>query len=61
MARISGSTGSMARPMPQLLVIPLDGSARIGDAAVVAGECAMAGQIGDVSFSGRCLIAQPCG
>jgi mannose-6-phosphate isomerase len=44
-----------------LLVIPLDGSARIGDAAVGAGECAMAAMIGDVRFSGRCLIAQPCG
>lgn len=49
-----------ARYAGPLLVIPLDGSARIGSTAVGAGECALAGGIGEVSITGRCLIAQPC-
>lgn len=44
-----------------LLVIPLDGEAELDRQLVRAGECALAAQIGDVRFSGRCLIAQPCG
>lgn len=44
-----------------LLVIPLDGEAEVRCQLVRAGECALAEQIGDVSFTGRCLIAQPCG
>lgn len=49
-----------ARYEGALLVIPLDGEAEVGCQLVRAGECALAGQIGDVSFSGHCLIAQPC-
>jgi mannose-6-phosphate isomerase len=49
-----------ARYAGPLLVIPLDGSARVGGTVVAGGECAMAREIGDVSFAGRCLIAQPC-
>lgn len=44
-----------------LLVIPLDGEAEVQSHLVRSGECALAEQIGDVSFAGRCLIAQPCG
>lgn len=52
---------TVARYVGPLLVIPLDGEAEIDCQLVRAGECALATQIGDVSFSGRCLIAQPCG
>lgn len=51
----------VARYDGPLLVIPLDGEAELDCQLVRAGECALAMQIGDVSFSGRCLIAQPCG
>lgn len=43
-----------------LLVIPLDGEAKVAGQLVKAGECALASRIGDVGFVGRCLIAQPC-
>jgi len=52
---------TVARYQGPLLVIPLDGEAEVDCQLVRAGECALAGQIGDVRFSGRSLIAQPCG
>jgi hypothetical protein len=42
------------------LVIPLDGTATIGESVIRGGECALAESIGEVSFAGRSLIAQPC-
>ena len=50
-----------ARYAGPLLVIPLDGVARVGDAEIAAGECALARDILEVGSAGRCLIAQPCG
>ena len=43
-----------------LLVIPLDGEARVNGETVRGGECACAPSLDDVAFSGRSLIAQPC-
>jgi mannose-6-phosphate isomerase len=61
--RLDGApdAATAARYAGSLLVIPLDGEAEVDGQLVRAGECALARQIGDVSFSGRCLIAQPCG
>ena len=61
--RLDGApdAATVARYQGPLLVIPLDGEAEVDGQLVRAGECALAGQIGDVRFSGRCLIAQPCG
>lgn len=61
--RLDGApdAATAARYTGPLLVIPLDGEAEVGRQSVRAGECALALQIGDVRFSGRCLIAQPCG
>lgn len=41
-----------------LLVIPLDGGASISGEFIAPGECVIAPSIADVSFKGRCLIAQ---
>ena len=49
-----------ARYSGVLLVIPLDGTARVGVDTIKAGECAVAGSLAGVAFAGRCLIAQPC-
>lgn len=43
-----------------LLVIPLDGTATIDGSAIRGGDCALADSLGEVSFAGRSLIAQPC-
>jgi mannose-6-phosphate isomerase len=43
-----------------LLLIPLDGTATIGGSVIRGGECALAESLGEVSFLGRSLIAQPC-
>ena len=44
-----------ARYAGPLLVIPLDGVARVGDAEIAAGECALARDILEVGSAGRCL------
>lgn len=49
-----------ARYCGPLLVIPLDGQARIGGHPVNGGECALAQRLDQVAITGRCLIAQPC-
>lgn len=49
-----------ARYAGPLLVIPLDGSARIAGEKVESGACGLAAGLDDVTFAGRCLIAQPC-
>lgn len=49
-----------ARYAGPLLVIPLDGSARIAGETVRGGECACAPSLSEVTFTGRSLIAQPC-
>ncbi|MFM5948417.1 MAG: class I mannose-6-phosphate isomerase [Novosphingobium sp.] len=43
-----------------LLVIPLDGTATIDGSVIRGGECALAESLGEVTFAGRSLIAQPC-
>jgi mannose-6-phosphate isomerase len=50
-----------ARYVGPLLVIPLDGEAVAGERKVMGGECALAESLEAVTFSGRSLIAQPCG
>lgn len=50
-----------ARYVGPLLVIPLDGEAVAGERKVMGGECALAKSLEAVTFSGRSLIAQPCG
>lgn len=60
--RLDGAPGAdvVARYDGPLLVIPLDGTAETGGAAVKGGECALASSLEDVTFSGLSLIAQPC-
>jgi len=52
---------TLARYAGPLLVIPLDGAATVAGITVGGGECALATALDQVVFSGRCLIAQPCG
>lgn len=61
--RVDGSPDAdvAARYKGPLLVIPLDGVAKVSDELVKGGECALAGSLDDVTFTGRSLIAQPCG
>jgi mannose-6-phosphate isomerase len=44
-----------------LLVIPREGTARVGEEPVIPGQCALAYSLDDVVFdpAGSCLIAQP--
>ncbi len=49
-----------ARYQGTLLVIPLDGTARVGAETIAAGECGVASSLADITVAGRCLIAQPC-
>jgi mannose-6-phosphate isomerase len=49
-----------ARYAGAILVIPLEGRAVVGGEVVAPGECALAAELGEVTVSGRCLIAQPC-
>jgi mannose-6-phosphate isomerase len=60
--RLDGPADAMvaARYAGPLLVLPLDGEAEVVGQPIGAGQCALAGRIGDVSFAGRCLIVQPC-
>ena len=60
-ARIpAADPATAARYQGALLVIPLDGTARVGADTITAGECGVAGSLADVTVAGRCLIAQPC-
>jgi mannose-6-phosphate isomerase len=61
--RLNGppDVATAARYSGPLLVIPLDGKARVGGEWIKAGECALAACLAKVAISGRCLIAQPCG
>jgi len=60
--RIDGAPDAQtaARYAGPVLVIPLDGEAEVGCGLVRAGECALAEDLMQVSFAGRCLLAQPC-
>lgn len=60
--RVDGPTGAdiAARYEGPLLVIPLDGSAKVAGEFVRGGECACAESLADVIFTGKSLIAQPC-
>jgi mannose-6-phosphate isomerase len=60
--RVDGAldTDVAARYQGPLLVIPLDGTALVGGEEIKAGECALAGSLDDVTFSGQNLITQPC-
>ncbi|MFM5924273.1 MAG: class I mannose-6-phosphate isomerase [Novosphingobium sp.] len=49
-----------ARYRGRLLVIPLDGPARIGAIEARPGQCALADSLDAVTVMDRCLIAQPC-
>lgn len=60
--RVEGAPGAevVARYNGPLLVIPLDGTAKFGGEEIKGGECALAGSLDDVAFTGQSLIAQPC-
>lgn len=60
--RVDGAPGAevVARYHGTLLVIPLDGTAKFGGEEIKGGECALAGSLYDVAFTGQSLIAQPC-
>lgn len=47
-----------ARYAGPVLVIPLDGTAKVAGGPVTGGECALAASLDEVTVSGRCLIAQ---
>lgn len=49
----------LARYTGPVLVIPLDGEARIAGDPVKGGECGLALALDQVTVTGRCLIAQP--
>lgn len=49
-----------ARYSGSLLVIPRDGSVRVGGELVKPGQCAVAASLGELEIDGVCLIAQPC-
>lgn len=59
--RLDGApdAATLARYSGPLLVIPLDGEAQLAGQVVKGGECALADELGAISFRGRCLIAQP--
>jgi len=50
-----------ARYHGELLVIPREGQAQVGEECVAPGQCALAASIDDIIFAprGSCLIAQP--
>lgn len=50
----------LARYGGPVLVIPVDGAARIGGELIAAGEAGLADALGNVVIEGRCLIAQAC-
>jgi mannose-6-phosphate isomerase len=60
--RLDGPPGdaTAARYSGPLLVIPLDGAAEVNGETVAPGQCALAHSLDQVTFSARCLIAQPC-
>ena len=50
-----------ARYRGAILVLPLDQPLTVAGEAVAPGQCALAADLSEIEFSGRCLIAQPCG
>ena len=50
-----------ARYRGAMLVLPLDQPLTVAGEAVAPGQCALAADLSEIEFSGRCLIAQPCG
>jgi mannose-6-phosphate isomerase len=60
--RLDGApdAATAARYNGPLLVIPLDGEAKVGCERVKSGGCALAAALSEVVISGQCLIAQPC-
>ncbi len=61
--RVDGAPNAAltARYRGAMLVLPLDRSLTVAGEAVVPGQCALAGDLREIEFSGRCLIAQPGG
>lgn len=59
--RLDGApdAATRARYAGRLLVIPLDGEAQVAGQVVTGGQCALADDLGAVTFRGRCLITQP--
>ena len=61
--RVAGAPGAAvaARYRGPLLVMPLDGAVAVGDRQVAAGQCALAGGLGDVDFAAcrLALLTQP--
>ena len=49
-----------ARYRGAMLVLPLDQPLTVAGEAVAPGQCALAADLSEIEFSGRCLIAQPC-
>ncbi len=60
--RVDGTpdAGIAARYQGPLLVIPLDGTAKVRGEEIKSSECALAASLDDVEFIGQALIAQPC-
>lgn len=50
-----------ARYRGAMLVLPLDQPLTVAGVAVAPGQCAQAADLNGIEFTGRCLIAQPCG
>lgn len=49
-----------ARYRGAMLVLPLDQSLVVAGEVVRPGQCALAADLSQIEFTGRCLIAQPC-
>ena len=49
-----------ARYCGAMLVLPLDAAMMVAGEVVAPGQCALAADLSEVEFAGRCLIAQPC-
>lgn len=61
--RLDGApdAATAARYQGPVLVIPLDGAAKVGATRIKPGGCGVAASLGEVTITGRCLITQPCG
>ena len=61
--RLDGAApaGTIARYRGAVLVLPLDQPLVVAGEVVSPGQCALAADLAAIEFSGRCLIAQPCG